>query len=88
MKLMMSVRKDSTMYVISWMKGGAVSNEDAFDTGDESMVCGIVSSGGGGGGGDGGEGGSINWGGNNWALACDFTDGDIGNAQISGAGLT
>ncbi len=61
------------------MKGGTVSNADALDTGDQSMVCGIVSSGGGS--------GSINWGGNNWAFACDFTGGDIGNAQVSGAGL-
>ena len=66
------------------MKGGAVSNSDAVDTGDQSMVCGIISSGGGGGGGS----GNINWGGNNWALACDFTGGDIDNAQVSGAGFS
>jgi len=27
-----------------WMKGGSVSKSDAFDTGDQGVVCGIVSS--------------------------------------------
>jgi hypothetical protein len=59
-----------------WMKGGGVSKADAFDTGDQSMVCGIVS------GGTSNTG--VNWNGNDWAFACDFPGGDIGNAQIRG----
>jgi len=48
------------------MKGGAVSKSEAFDTGDQSMVCGVLSSSGGGGG--------IAWNGD-WAFACDFHGG-------------
>ena len=42
-----------------WMKSGSVSKNNAIDSGDQGMVCGIVdggSSGGGGGGGSGGGG--------------------------------
>ena len=40
-----------------WMKNGAVSQSDAFDVSDKTMVCGIISGGGGGGGGGGGTSG-------------------------------
>ena len=58
------------------MKGGAASKSDAVDTGDTSMTCGLVSSG--------GSTPGVNWNGNDWAFACDFPGGDIGNAQIRG----
>ena len=57
------------------MKGGTVSKSEAFDTGDQSMVCGVLSSSGGGGG--------IAWNGD-WAFACDFHGGDVGNKQVRG----
>ena len=56
-----------------WMKGGSVSKSDAVDTGDQSMVCGIVMNNNG-----------INWQPGDWAFACDFKGGDIGKAQIRG----
>ena len=58
------------------MKGGTVGKSDAFDTGDQSMVCGVLSSSGGGGGG-------IVWNGD-WAFGCDFRGGDVGNKQVPG----
>ena len=50
------------------MKGGSVSKSNAFDTGDQSMVCGVLDS----------SGGGITWNGD-WANACDFHGGDIGD---------
>jgi hypothetical protein len=48
------------------MKGGPASKGDAFDTGDQSMVCGVL---------------GITWNGD-WANACDFYGGDIGNKVV------
>ena len=61
------------------MKNGQVSKSDAFDISDSMAVCGIMDSATGGGG---IGGGSVNWNGNNWALACDFRNGDFANAQV------
>uniref|UniRef100_A0A915JBS5 Apple domain-containing protein n=1 Tax=Romanomermis culicivorax TaxID=13658 RepID=A0A915JBS5_ROMCU len=61
-----------------WMKRGTVSRNNAFDTDDKSIVCGIFEEKMGG-----NRGGGIQWNGN-WAMGCDFRGNDLSNAQIRG----
>jgi hypothetical protein len=49
-----------------FMKQGVVSKLDAFVTGNNSMVCGVV----------------VNWNGKNWANACDFLGRDLQQAKV------
>ncbi|CAF1157081.1 unnamed protein product [Rotaria sordida] len=55
-----------------WMKMGDVSRDDAFFTGDPTMVCGIV---------NGTKPGIMNfsiiWNESNWAMSCDFHGNDL-----------
>ncbi|CAF1565184.1 unnamed protein product, partial [Adineta ricciae] len=56
-----------------WLKSGAVSKNDATESSDLSMVCGLmeVSS-------------SVLWIENNWAMSCDFPGNDMFNVQSRG----
>ncbi|KAJ3120057.1 hypothetical protein HK098_004901 [Nowakowskiella sp. JEL0407] len=53
-----------------WMKSGPVSSEEAISTSDPNMVCGYMN--------------YVNWGGQNWAWACDWKGNDIGDARVNG----
>ena len=66
-----------------FMKKGNVGKEIAFDTGDRSMVCGIVWACPNPGATVTGVNG-INWQPANWAFACDFPENNLSNVQIRG----
>jgi len=57
-----------------WMKKGGASKSDALYVSTPNYVCGVNPN----------SASTITWNGN-WAFACDFKAGDIGNAQVSGA---
>ena len=59
-----------------WMKSGSVSQSDAFDVSDQSVVCGIVDS-------SSSSSSSIKWQSGGWAFGCDFTNNDLFNVQIA-----
>jgi len=56
------------------MKKGGASKSDALYVSTPNYVCGVNPN----------SASTITWNGN-WAFACDFKAGDIGNARVSGA---
>ncbi|CAF1100871.1 unnamed protein product [Brachionus calyciflorus] len=54
-----------------WMKKGSVSKNNAFETWDKSMICGVIID------------GKIQWNGN-WAFGCDFKNNDLTSSRFAG----